>query len=511
MKKKRFHFLWYILFGLIFVLSSAAIILCAWYHKTYNLGFRELLYTLLGPLKGTGNSVIQLVISSCLPPILWCLLGYVLACFLLSESRLNRALWTLGGRRAFPTRLLAWLRRAGALLCAGLLVFAGYYANLKFNVTGYLASLREVTDIYEAEYVDPADVTITAPEKKRNLIYIVVESLETTYLSTEQGGWQKKNLMPCLTELAENNLYFSGKQTPSGLNNLSGTSWTMASLLAQTSGIPFAFPVDGNAMETQEYFAPQLTTLGDILAEEGYNQEFLCGSDASFAGRRKYFTQHGGYEIFDLFTAREKGYIEEDYYTWWGYEDFRMFDIARDEATRLAALDQPFNLTMLTVDLHHLGGFVCEECDVVYGATTADVVNCTDLQVSQFVAWCQAQPFYEDTTIVIAGDHPRMDSYLVEDAPDEMRTLYHCIINPAAQLSAAGQTRTCTMLDMFPTTLAAMGFQVEGDRLGLGMNLFSGRPTLAELLGVQALDEELVKNSQFYLDHFYYNTAGSTK
>ncbi|MGN1021263.1 MAG: LTA synthase family protein [Aristaeellaceae bacterium] len=506
--KKRFHFLWYVLFGLIFVLASAAIILCAWYHKTYNLGFRELLYTLLGPLKGTGNSVIHLVISSCLPPILWCLLGYVAAGFLVSECRLNQRLWTLGGRR-FPARILAWLRRAGAALCAGLLLYAGYYANRKFNVLGYLASLRDTTDIYETYYAEPAEVAITAPENKRNLIYIVVESLETTYLSREQGGLQEDNLMPCLTSLAQEHLYFPGQGTPSALHNLSGTCWTMASLLAQTSGIPFAFPVDGNAMETQEYFAPQLTTLGDILASQGYTQEFLCGSDASFAGRRKYFSQHGGYEIFDLFTAREKGYIEENYYTWWGYEDFRLFDIARDEAVRLAAQDQPFNLTMLTVDLHHLGGFVCEECEMEYGGTTADVVNCNDRQIASFVAWCQEQPFYGNTTIVIVGDHPRMDSYLVEDADDDIRTMYHCIINAVPQ--SGGQARTGTMLDMFPTTLAAMGFQVEGERLGLGVNLFSGEPTLAETLGVQQLDDELVKTSQFYLDHFYYNRAGGAK
>ena len=502
--KKRLHVFWYVLFGLIFTLAEAAIILCAWYHRTYNVGFRELLYTLLGPLQGTGNSVIHQVISSCLPPVLWCLLGYVQVCFLLSESQLNRRLWALGGRR-FPARPLAWLRRAGAALCVGLLLFAGFYANLKFDVVGYLASLKDTTEIYDKEYVDPSKVTIAAPEKKRNLIYIVAESLETTYMAREEGGWQEENLMPRLTALAQENLYFPGEQTASGLSNLSGTSWTIASLLAQTSGIPFAFPVDGNAMDAQEYFAPQLITLGDILAEHGYAQEFLCGSDASFAGRRKYFTQHGGYEIFDLFTAREKGYIDDDYYVWWGYEDFRMFEIARDEATRLAAQDQPFNLTMLTVDLHHLGGFVCEECDVEYGGATADVVNCTDRLVGEFVAWCREQPFYEDTTIVIVGDHPRMDSYLVEDAPEEMRTLYHCVINPAVQAKNPGQSRVCTMPDMFPTTLAAMGFRIEGDRLGLGMNLLCDRPTLAEMYGLEELDGELVKTSQFYLDHFYYN------
>ena len=104
-----------------------------------------------------------------------------------------------------------------------------------------------------------------------------------------------------------------------------------------------------------------------------------------------------------------------------------------------------------------------------------------------------------------------MDSYLVEEAPDDMRTLYHCVINPAVQVQNPDQNRVCTMLDLFPTTLAAMGFRVEGDRLGLGMNLLCGRPTLAEMLGLQTLDEELVKTSQFYLDHFYYNTSGGAR
>ncbi|MDY4138702.1 MAG: LTA synthase family protein [Eubacteriales bacterium] len=505
MKKKRFHFLWYILFGLIFVLAETAIILCAWYHKTYNVGFRELLYTLLGPLKGTGNSVIELIVSNCLPPILWCLAGCILVCFLLSECQLNQRLWTLGGRLRFPAQLLKWLRRLGALGCVALLFMAVGYANLRFDIVGYLASLKDSTDIYEREYVDPASVSITAPEKKRNLIYIVAESLETTYMSTEEGGMQAQNLMPRLTELARSNLYFSGTQTFSGLRTLSGTSWTIASLLSQTSGIPFAFPVDSNAMETQMHFAPRLITLGDILQDNGYAQEFVCGSDASFGGRRKYFAQHGAYEIFDLFTAREQGYIPPDYYVWWGFEDMYLFDIARDEATRLAEQEQPFNLTLLTVDLHHFEGYICPVCGGDYGYSTADVVNCTDRQIADFVAWCQDQPFWENTTIIVTGDHPRMDGALVEEATDAQRTIYHCILNAPVEVQGSTEERTFTTMDLFPTTLAAMGFQVEGDRLGLGVNLFSDLPTLAERMGAEALSDELVKHSSYYLEHFYYN------
>ena len=51
---------------------------------------------------------------------------------------------------------------------------------------------------------------------------------------------------------------------------------------------------------------------------------------------------------------------------------------------------------------------------------------------------------------------------------------------------------------MFPTTLAAMGVNVEGDRLGLGVNLFSGKETIAEKIGLNRLDKELRKQSHYY-------------
>lgn len=35
-------------------------------------------------------------------------------------------------------------------------------------------------------------------------------------------------------------------------------------------------------------------------------------------------------------------------------------------------------------------------------------------------------------------------------------------------------------MDMYPTTLAAMGFNIEGNKLALGTNLFSELPTIIE-------------------------------
>jgi phosphoglycerol transferase len=58
------------------------------------------------------------------------------------------------------------------------------------------------------------------------------------------------------------------------------------------------------------------------------------------------------------------------------------------------------------------------------------------------------------------------------------------------------------MMDLFPTMLSAMGYEIEGNRLGLGTDLFSGRATLAEEMGYEGLNEEVQKYSQYFIDHF---------
>ena len=54
-----------------------------------------------------------------------------------------------------------------------------------------------------------------------------------------------------------------------------------------------------------------------------------------------------------------------------------------------------------------------------------------------------------------------------------------------------------TTMDMFPTTIAALGAQIEGDRLGLGTNC-SAEPALAEKVGMDTLNKEIRKRSIFY-------------
>ncbi|MBR2461375.1 MAG: hypothetical protein IKB34_09130, partial [Clostridia bacterium] len=96
----------------------------------------------------------------------------------------------------------------------------------------------------------------------------------------------------------------------------------------------------------------------------------------------------------------------------------------------------------------------------------------------------------------------RHDQQLIGDTLFEDRTMYNCFINSAVSPAGGVNERVYTTMDIFPTVLAAMGFTVEGDRLGLGVNLFSEQKTLSEQIGYQLFNEELGKYSEYYVRNF---------
>lgn len=494
MKKSRVSI---IAAGVILVVAYIVFIATYWIKGTFGFGVEELVFTMTSPLDGTDMSVFYTALRYCLPRVLVVVALYV-GCVLLF-LKVN---FTAICKVKFD--LLGVLKKSVVVLSLVCLVLSFVYVDAQFGFSGYIKDQLSYTKIYDEYYVDPANVSLSAKDGKyKNLIYIYLESMETTYASWEDGGAQDINYIPNLTTLANENISFSNKQQGlGGFNNVSNTGFTMGALFGATSGIPLCFPVGDNNINKDSLFTPGLITLGDILDDFGYNQEFLCGSDADFAGRKNYFEQHGNYQIFDYYTAKEQEYIDEDYYVFWGFEDEYLYDIAKDEATRLSKQDKPFNLTMLTVDTHHVEGYVCGLCGGEYDTQTKNVVSCADKQIAEFVEWCKKQDFYEDTVIIISGDHPRMDTEMVDGIDYSDRTIYNCFINCEIDKNVKTTERTFTVLDMFPTTLQALGFEWGSDRLALGTGMFSGEQTLAEQLGFDYFNAELRKRTKF-ITRFY--------
>lgn len=462
----------------------ATIITCSlkWMFDTWsNLTMDELIYHLTSPLEGTNDAMIKEYVVKCIVPAVVILL--VLAVILTAFRKKKRYYAVMAGAIVLSVSVSA------------LSVHGAWQA---LDVGNYMADRGTYSTFIDDNYVSPADVEMTFPQEKRNLIYIFLESMETTYADTQNGGAFTENVIPELTQIAQENEDFSGETDKlNGGYSMPGTTWTIGAMFGQTAGLPLSVSIDGNNMDTQDTFFAGAVTLGDILESQGYSQTLLIGSDAVFGGRELYFTEHGSYEMMDYKYAAQNGLIPEDYLVWWGYEDQKLFEFAKQKVTELAAQPEPFNLTMLTVDTHFEDGYMCEGCPKLYGDDQySNVMRCSSQQVASFIRWIQQQDFYENTTIVLCGDHPTMDSDYCEDVDsDYIRKTYTAYINAAAQKETETR-RDFTTFDQFPTTLAALGVQIEGNRLGLGTNLFSSEPTLTERFGLDTEAAELKKKSQ---------------
>ena len=498
MKKPKIKSIGYgfycILMIIISVLGFILYNLGNWVLDTWGLlSIDEIIFHLKVPLDGTNSDVVLDGINACVPLA-------VLVLFL--------SIFLIIGLRNKHGKCMIALFLVAVIAC-GSAGRAAYEVYDELDVKEYLVSQKKESHFIEQNYVDPRTTKITFPDKKRNLIYIYLESMESTFASKGDGGGLDFNCIPELTTLAEENTNFSNSDKLGGGYPAYGGTWTMAGIFLQTSGIPIKNSEqtdDVNAtLAEQSSFSSQARNLEDILADEGYNQCFMIGSDATFGGRRAYFESHGKgqTEICDYNTAKENGQIPEDYYVWWGYEDQKLFANAQEKLTELSSKDEPFNFTMLTVDTHFEDGYVCEQCQNEFGDNQyANVMACSSRQVDAFVKWIQQQPFYENTTIVISGDHLTMDSDFCNDVSEDYeRSVYNVFINLPEGLDTSFEkthNREFATLDMFPTTLAAMGVTIEGDRLALGVNLFSDEQTLTEQYGRKGLDKELMKKSKFY-------------
>ncbi len=170
---------------------------------------------------------------------------------------------------------------------------------------------------------------------------------------------------------------------------------------------------------------------------------------------------------------------------------------------------------MLTVDTHFPSGYLCEKCKVLDSDATPvevyqEVLSCADRQFGDFMQWCEEQPWYEDTVIVIMGDHLFMDVDRTSIFPydiaqsDKMsqRYWYNAIINSTETPTQERiQNRKFSSFDMMPTILVSMGVEFDGDGLALGRSLYSDSPTMLEKYGVDYVNTEIQVRTVEY-EHF---------
>ena len=405
--------------GLMIYLYLILFLSSNWLLRTFgDIDFDTVLFQLNSPLKGTSTDILSNYIKQNIIGafIIMLILMIVWNCCLIPWLK-NKQMF----KRTI--KIIMFTTAFGVLM------------NLAYviGIPQYIITISSASSLFEDYYVLPEEVKISFPEEKQNLIFIYLESMESTYASRDIGGGKSVNYISELVALADNNISFSNTDQFGGMLSCSGTGWTMGSILATTSGCPYKIPVEGNSMNQYNEMLPKMKTLGDILKEEGYNNYFLCGSDADFGGRKLYLSSHGNYEIYDYNHMIENNVIDDDYYVFWGAEDEILFKYAKEQLSRIGNEEDPFNFTMLTVDTHHPEGYMCNLCQDEEYYSYASSIRCASTQVNDFINWIGEQSWSENTTIVVVGDHVSMNATFWDDLPkDYLRTIYNCIINPIA-------------------------------------------------------------------------------
>ncbi len=387
--------------------------------------------------------------------------------------------------------------------------FAIFHLFFALHIKDYFSIIKNYDEkpvdsiFYQNEYIVPEYENIVFPDKKKNLVIILLESMESSFADAENGGLMQKNLIPNLTKIAKENINFSDSETLGGAPDLFGTGWTVAAMTAKFSGLPYNMIVQKNANHVS--FLPNAVTLTDILAKNGYNQRFIFGSDKHFAGRDALLETHGNVEVHDIEWYKNHNMLPKNYGVFWGFEDEKLFEYAKWELSELSEQEKPFMLGLLTVDTHMPSGYICEKCPADEDMPLKNAIRCSDAQTAEFLAWCKTQDWYTDTVFAIMGDHLFMDTAQTTpfspDTDKNARRWIDIFINATPVIFTQNiKNREFSDFDMFPTMLSALGCKIRNNRLGFGVDLFSSEPTLLERFSKEEINKQLSVRSKQYLE-----------
>ena len=182
-----------------------------WCFKNFgNIGLNEIIFTLNMPLRDASTSFVGDYIESAFFPAAAL---FVLEMFLMLWHPKEQYYFKIstGGDRIRRCKIWPVSIPVPVSMLVMCIWFGGlfYTADRQFGVVSYMQSQLMQSDLIEEEYVNPNDVEITFPEEKRNLIFIYVESLESSMQDKANGGIFDVNYIPELTRLAKENTSFS--------------------------------------------------------------------------------------------------------------------------------------------------------------------------------------------------------------------------------------------------------------------------------------------------------------
>ncbi|GHA55302.1 hypothetical protein GCM10008927_21540 [Amylibacter ulvae] len=346
----------------------------------------------------------------------------------------------------------------------------------------------------------PASELITEPEiiarptTQKNLILVYLESLERSYVDLPET----KQVYKQLQALEDKSI------NATNVDQTIGTSYTIAGMVGTQCGVPLLPKALNNGLYGNknsgvvvETFMPKIRCLGDILSEDGYILSYMNGASTKKYSKRGFLASHGFSRFFDEDSVPMPE--QEGRRNIWGFNDEVLFDKARDELSYLASQDKPFVFSMLTLSTHGPDGFLdttCEPEDVEKtGSGIPDAIRCTAIHLQELNQFLDEKGLSENTIVAVMSDHFARSSSMTSSLSsnqDARRNLFY--------YSDGSQPRTIDKegiaLDIYPTLLNAMGYDLVDGRANMGVSLLSETPSLRSVI-----NDEIILNSIFQSNH----------
>lgn len=224
----------------------------------------------------------------------------------------------------------------------------------------------------------------------KNLILLYLESFNEGLLELEQYP----DLTPNLNRLTK---------SYNQLKHLSSAYVTIEGVISSQCGTMLPMTAGNNTFLNNGQLMSNLPCLGDVLQKAGYTQYYLGGAVMEFAGKGRFFENHGYDHIWGLEHWHENGFITPA--GEWGLSDNQLFENAL-KTIKAAAKNPPYNVTLLTLGTH-APGFIYDGCSPYPNSDELfiNAIHCTDQLVGTFVNELEQSGVLDDAVLMIVADH----------------------------------------------------------------------------------------------------------
>jgi phosphoglycerol transferase MdoB-like AlkP superfamily enzyme len=312
----------------------------------------------------------------------------------------------------------------------------------------------------DSAYVFLRERRCVAPERKLNVVVIIMESWSGSYCGAVSG---KKTVTPFFDSLASTGLLFTDFLA-SGQRSIEAAP----SILASLPGL-YTVSLIGSQAETNHYRG-----LGSILRENGYATSFHHGAA----------TGSMGFDAFARIAGFERYFGKEDFRNpadslfdhVWGLNDEPFF---LDAVERISEMPKPSCSVLYTLS-SHVPFEIPRHRKQLFEAHADDSefersMRYSDFALGQFFRAAELQPWFDSTVFVITGDHTMYGARNSAFATFNVPLL---IIAPG--LTPGRNTRIGSHVDILPTLLDILRLKTAHASMGSSL-LYEGRTPFAVL------------------------------